>query len=144
MEVFHSAFDGIHRHIESRKKYLKQGAGLDKSLAWDYDIEGAGAERAFAKYINVYYSSPINTFKEPDVGEWQVRWTGHERGCLVVKEGDSEDEPFVLVRGRSPRYEIIGWMRGKDAKQYKYKKSVGGNPPAYFVPEADLTKFTSG
>jgi|SRR5215472_860036 len=107
-------------------------------------IESAGAERAVAKRLNLDWHAAINTFKQgvSDVGgAIEVRWRRDKPGKkrdLIVRDDDHDDRFYVLVRGAMPVYEMIGWIRGKDAKQARFRSNPGGHEEAWFVPEEQL------
>ena len=112
--------------------------------AWASDIEAAGAEVAFAKFINKEWIGDVNTFHAPDVdGGWQVRYTDNVKGKLIIRPIDKPkyNEKFVLVKGLMPEYEIIGYIVGLDAVKDKYCFDPNGKGKAYFVPDKDLIKF---
>lgn len=117
---------------------------LDKTSkfvhGWDVDIEAACAEMVVAKYFGIYWDGSVNTWKRPDVGSIQVRYTHYEDGSLIVRPPDSDDENFVLVTGKTPRYFIRGWIRGKDAKDSRFWRNKSGKivGAAWFVPQDAL------
>jgi hypothetical protein len=103
-------------------------------------IQSAGAEKAVAKRLNLDWHASINTFADgvADVGgaiEVRYRRLDYE---LKVRERDHDDRYFVLVRGALPDYEIIGWLKGKDAKRPEWWKDPGLHGPAFFVPDPYL------
>ena len=109
---------------------------------WQIDVDGAAAEMAFAKWMNVYYEPSVNTFKAPDVGVMQVRSTKHEHGKLIIRANDKKDEIVVLVINRMPTYTMAGWIRTNDAKQDKYLYDPNGKgAPAWMVPQVNLNKM---
>jgi hypothetical protein len=103
------------------------------------EIVGACGEKAFAAYLGQYFVPSVNTFHEiPDVGEVEVRSTTREDGCLIVRDNDHDDRPFVLAIVTPPMVELKGWMRGCDAKSDRYKRNPNGHREAWFVPQCDL------
>jgi hypothetical protein len=138
-------FVGMARYNESRKYSLNRSVrGYDASegVRIQNDIEGAGAEIAVAKSFNVYWHGSVNVFKDyPDVGRnTQVRQTKHKTGRLIITDRDPDDQLFVLVIGEMPTYDIIGFIKGADAKREEFIDAPAGRPPAYFVPQDKLTK----
>jgi len=106
------------------------------------DHQSAAAELAVAKYINRFWRMGVNTFKEPDVGaSIEVRWTPEPAGCLVVRPHDHDDRPYVLVRGLAPDFEIVGYVRGVEAKREEWRCDPGGRGVCYMVPSAALREL---
>ena len=77
-----------------------------------------------------------------DVGEFQVRHTHRENGCLIVHPADKDDAPFILVTGLLPNYVVHGSILGADAKNLEWWREGDGRP-AYFVPQSALTPIAS-
>lgn len=139
-EVLMAAAIGVNRHIESRRKGLKdfitiQGYGDNK---WDMDIEGAASEMAVAKHLGLYWDGAINSFKGGDVGRLQVRSARLHDYKLIVRNNDSDTDLFVLVTGSSPDYRIHGYLSGKMAKEAKWWHVPNKPPGAFFVPQDSL------
>ncbi len=128
----------VERCINSTFDGRKDNHGYDGSDSWDVNIEGACAELAVAKAINKYWPGGVNTFKAPDLEDIQVRWTPRKDGHLIVRKGDPDNDKFVLVIGKMPDYEVVGWIKGSDAKQERYLKNWGGRVPCYGVPQINL------
>ena len=130
---------GCARRIESMDSNRNQGFGYNTADAWRNDIEGACAELAYCKALDIYWPGSINTFKEPDCGKkTQVRWTHHINGSLIVRDKDPDDHYYVLVVGACPDYRVVGWIMGYDAKKNEYLRCPGEQSPAYFVPQNKL------
>lgn len=104
-------------------------------------INGAGGELAFAKALGIYWDAGVNTFKAPDVGGFQVRTRSKATYDLIVREGDSDMEVFVLVVGEMPDYRIVGGIRGARAKRDEWLRDHGGHGRAWFVPQSALKPF---
>lgn len=137
-EVYLGAMVGVLRMVAAIRDGKQHAYGSDPDDAWRCHIEGALGERAVAKATGRYYAGPIDTYRNGgDVGRWQVktRRPGYE---LLVRDADRDDDVFVLVVGRVPVYDVVGWTTGGAAKRPEYLKGHGGRPPAYFVPPADL------
>jgi hypothetical protein len=55
--------------------------------------------------------------------------------CLIVQHNDPDDWAYVLVCAHEhPRYCLIGWCYGHEAKRLKLSDPVGGRP-AHFVDQ---------
>lgn len=131
------------RRIQSKFKGERDSHGMRGVGAWDNDIEGAMCEMAMAKLMGVYFDPTVGTYKGADLGEKiQVRGTSYKGGKLIVRENDAEDEIFVLMVKAFPRFRLVGWMRGADARRDAWFED-GGNkrPKAWFVPQAELHPF---
>jgi hypothetical protein len=134
---------GRMRRYGSKEAGMQNQRGLDakEEELLALDIAGAGAEAAVGRLTNRYWHGSVNAAKhEPDVGhQIQVRWTHHERGRLIVLPRDPDDQYYFLVTGNPPLYNVIGWIRGQDAKREEWIDAPAGRPPAYFVPQSALT-----
>lgn len=117
----------------------KQNSHGFRGQGFDIHILGAAGELALAKALGIYWTGHINTFKQPDLGtNIQVRTRSSHTYDLIVRDGDADDELFVLVTGTLPAFHIWGWIRGGDAKQREYLKTYGSRPEAFFVPHDAL------
>lgn len=129
------------RQEESKKKGLKNNHGFNPSEEEDRqkNINGAAAELAVAKWLNIYFVGSVNTFKEiPDVGRFEIRHTELDNGSLIVRKPDPDDRRYILVTGKLPKLNIRGWLLGADAKKTQWCRDYGGRPPAWFVPQNGL------
>lgn len=112
---------------------------------WDRDVEATAAEMVVAKALGKYYEPTVNNLHGTDTCGLQVRHTRIPSGQLIVRDKDKDSDIFVLVTGESGRYEVRGWMEGREAKSEKYLRRPEQLPgiaargiPAYFVPQSDL------
>lgn len=144
-EVAIAAKVGIQRHIYALKSRNADAFGRGSDDGWTDHIEGAAGELAFAKSIGSYWRPSVNTYGSGgDVGRVQVRTRSKSHYDLIVRENDRDGDLFVLVRGRIPQFEIVGFIRGLDAKKQKYSRSYGCRPAAFFVPADSLIRdFTT-
>lgn len=119
-------------------------SGLDKNKHaarsdWATDIDGAAAEMAYAKSVGCFWCAGLNTFKAPDVGSIQVRSTAHRNGHLIVRRNDADDDTFVLVLTDAPIFDIIGSMKGVEAKADEFWREPRNNEAgAWWVPQDRL------
>jgi hypothetical protein len=138
-ELHMAAQIGTLRHIEALRKGLPDRYGFDGETGWTVHIEGAAGEIAVGKTLGIYWGGSVNTFKtEADVGKLEVRTRSKDYYELLIRDSDSSDSAYVLVTGKAPTYNVVGWIFGKDAKQPQWKKEYGGRPAAYFVPHDSL------
>jgi hypothetical protein len=108
---------------------------------WSEHIEGACAELALSKHLDIHWDGSVNTFKsQPDVGDYEVRVTSYSNGRLIVRPQDDDKSVYVLLIGVCPTYTIVGCISGLDAKQTKWLTAPDnkGRPEAYFVPRDAL------
>jgi hypothetical protein len=106
---------------------------------WDANIEGAAGEIAFAKATDRYwdaYVGPVSPHR-PDVGRYEVRTRSFADGLLTIKPGTADDVPFVLMRGRAPDFELVGWTPAGEGMRAGTRTYLGGSP-AIEVPLAIL------
>lgn len=137
-EVSRAALVGVSRNVEALRKGLQNARPTNES-EWHIHILGALGECAFAKAMGRYWSGSVNTFKHGgDVGLIQVRTRSKHHYDLIVRDGDCDDDLFVLVTGGPNEFEIHGCMRGKDAKRPEFKQNYGNYGNAYFVPKTKL------
>jgi hypothetical protein len=143
-EIFQGAAVGCMRMTKAIKRGNNTINDPDHNMLWQYHVEGALAEMAFAKAMNRYWSS--GDVHDVDVGHWEIRQTPKpkSKAKLVVRERDKQlgkmDKPFALVCGRYGEYEIAGWMMGHDCQVLgELKDPTGtGRPKAYFIPAENL------
>ena len=109
------------------------------------EVLAASAEMLVAKSLGVFYDSSVGTFHDqPDVGEWEVRATHLEDGCLILRDNDADDRKYVLVVGRSPGTRIAGWCTGAEGKQVWNERDPHGDRRAWFVKQRDLHEWRVG
>lgn len=105
---------------------------------WDQEIGAGCAEVAVAKHYDKYWKgAEFNGSAGTDVGKWQVRWTPHMDGKLLIYKEDKDDQIFILVVGKPPRPTIVGWLFAKDAKlEEHWRNDV--KCPCWWVPQDKL------
>lgn len=136
-ESYCAAMVGIFRNIAAIFKGRKSKFGGDNS--WQIHIEGSCGEMAVAKALGIYNPMTVNTFKDADLGSGiQVRTRSRHDYDLIIREGDADDEAFILVTGTFPEYRVHGWCWGRDGKKDIHKANHGGYNPAWFVPPSAL------
>ena len=137
-EVVHAVLTGARRHYESTRKGSQPAHGFTGD-SLSIHIDGAAAEMACAKALGLYWSAPVNTYKDADLGEdIQVRLRRETGRQLIVRPSDSDEHRYVHVTGTIPDFTVHGWIYGKDAKRDEWSQEYGGRPPAYFVPDEAL------
>lgn len=115
--------------------------GAAKHGGLDLHVSGARGERVVAKMLGRPWDGNLGNLKAADVGDVQVRTTTHKRGSLILHPKDGDDDLFYLVIDRSPHFDIIGSIRGRDGKQRRYwRDPTGRSRHAYFVPQAAFAR----
>lgn len=146
-EATEAAIMGVKRRMTNVFKELNDLSHHGPPIGgnwWSNDIEAAGAELAFAKFIGEDWVGAVNTFNAPDVGQdWQVRYTNIDYGCLILRRKDKVKlkQKFVLVTGSMPIYNIKGYIIGTDGIQERFLKNPNNGEPAWFIPQRELLKF---
>lgn len=137
-EMMWAAQGGCLRYIDAQLKRRQEN--FSHWDPWGRDILGCLAECAVAKYKNAYWT-PCHDRPHgvADLGtDKQVRSSPNPRSPLTIYKTDKSDHSFLLVITQPPKFTLVGWMHGKDAKQPQYWKDTNVNAPAFFVPQADL------
>jgi hypothetical protein len=139
LEMFNACTIGVARRISSIARGLNKNKHAEVSN-FQTDVEGAIAEACFAKQQNRYWGCGINTFKAPDVGDWQVRGTGHLDGHCIVRPNDRSGYriAFLTVPGDRFGAYLIGWIDTDEAKVDRYWRE---DKSGWWVPQAELTPF---
>lgn len=120
-----------------------RSANGDERDPWGNDVESCGAEYAVAKTLNRFWCTSIKkSLAEAlkDVGtDIQVRSTTNPgANHLIVYDTDNENDYFFFVRGRMPRFEIVGWIHGSEAKVEKFWAETPRGTMAFWIPESEL------
>lgn len=134
-EVLQAAMIGIRRRLAVLGS-TKTNKVNNAQFGWHTDIEAACAEMAVAKILGVYWAGSVNTWQGPDAGNFQVRHTAHDNGCLIYRKDDPDNDVYILVTGSAPLFCVRGWVRGADAQHPDYWHRDGY--PAWFVPQSAL------
>jgi hypothetical protein len=136
-EIFQAEVVGFRRQREAMKAGLKPNAGYkagDVDYMFHIHAIGALGEQVVAKHLNIFWSMGVNTFKDPDVGPFQVRTAQELTHRLIVRPTDNPKEKFIFVRGIEPDFQICGWIYGKDARvRGKWEDKLNNMDPAWFV-----------
>lgn len=109
--------------------------------------DGAGGELAFCRALGLKWPATVNTFTAvPDVSpNWEVRTLRKLPGVKVV-DTDPDDRLVAWVRGKLPRYEIMGYIIAGGAKQHgEWRKDPGKRKrPIWLVPENRMVPIDPG
>jgi len=143
-EIYIAAQVGIMRNVASCQRDLPpvgRSAEAHNDAQWSMDINGAHAELAVAKAYNVYWNPSVRIGKATDVGRVQVRSTSRANGRLIKRPNDSDDDIFLLVHCKRPKFQLIGWLYGREAKVERfYKPADQSGGEAWWVDADSLHK----
>jgi hypothetical protein len=126
---------GIWRQDQNVAAGLRNAYGLEAE-GYDAHIKGARAEAAVAKHLDRWWSPGERG--AADVGAYQVRYTSHTTGGLIIHPDDDDAAPFILVTGGPFRFVLVGWIWGGHAKRDNYWADPAGGRAAFFVPQVAL------
>ena len=127
---------GVLRQITNSWGKSKCGA---ISNPWAIHIEGAAAECAVSKALNLYWNIGGKSNKYAGaVGGHEVRYTHRDSGGLVVYAKNDPARKYILVTGTAPEYIIRGWISGHDAQRAEYWQT-SLKIPAHLVPQEALS-----
>lgn len=134
-QIYHAGQIGLKRNIRSMMRGLGHIPPLLEPLeAWINHIEGACAELAVAVWLRIPWAATVDTFRSGyDVGKYQVRWVTKRGYRLILSDKDDPGHVFILVEGRAPDYDIVGWLRAVDGLRSEFIEDHGRGP-AYYVP----------
>ena len=93
-----------------------------------------------SKALGIYWTGSVNQFQAGfDVLTYEVRTRTKPEYELPVRPIDDFAKTFVLVRRLGPAvYDVVGWIKGHDAKRNEWLHDYGGRPAAWFVPDQFL------
>lgn len=134
-----AAMVGLMRQIQNLFAGRDDADGASPESGWQYHLEGAAGEMAFAKWADKYWSGNLGNLKADDVGMMQVRTRSRHSYELIIKERDPDDRIFVLLTGLAPHFRLRGWIWGWEGKCKEWYGDICRNGrPNYFVPHAAL------
>ena len=113
----------------------------DKNLSFfDYVCQMAEsicAEIVVARYLGFKDFVPTLTFKDQaDVGsKFEVKWTKYANGAMIIGDSDRNTDIAILVTGKSPHYEIKGWLPVSIAKNKPWRRQ---DQPTFWVEQYNL------
>ena len=134
-----AAWCGTRRNILSLTQGDRPGYGCPPDKAWDFNIEGACGEMAAAVALGIEWVPTINTYQaRPDLGEGvEVKTTTANRR-LLIRPNMKDSRTVVLVVGRSPIFNVVGFINVQEAKRIGKIEAPANRPPAYFVTQQQL------
>ena len=130
---------GCRRFINAKFNNRQDYIGL--SNGWEDNIEGALAEVAFAKHMNLWFDPNLGKFGEPDVDDWHVRSTKYLNGKLCIHP-DERTGKYVLLTGKFNEWSVKGWIDAEQGRQEQFYMSLRDDRPVkcYWIPQNVLNK----
>lgn len=125
--------------IKGRADQHKYGFEGDNE---EIHIQGCWSEIAAAKALGLKWDNgPWRRFSY-DVGELQIRSTQLERGRLIIRPGDCDDDIFVFtpaIDQKTYTYELRGWIKASEGKRPIFYYDKNKRDPMFLVPEGYLS-----
>lgn len=118
-------------------------AGRSDEERLRHETLGCMAEAAVARHLGIPYDGSVNRFHDvPDVGPFEVRATDRRNGCLILRDNDHPDRPYVLAvgTGRDPIIELRGWLYGWEGRRGEWLRDPHGRRPCWMVPQSALRR----
>lgn len=139
-EARDSAYVGLTRHTESRRKGTEDGSNSEVGQRLSDDMLGAQAEYAFCKWRGCEWEAHVNTYHSvPDVAPFfEVRAIRNPGHSLIVRPNDAPDRLYVLLCGDGNAFYVRGWLGGAEARQDQWWRNPHNKKPAWFVPQSFL------
>lgn len=138
-----SAHMAVNRQVASERAGLQHTYGSTRDM--DREMASMHAELAFSIFTGEKWhqherdaTQRIENVHGPDVGGFQVRQAaGGKNRSLLVRSGDSGDDLFFLILGWHRLYEIVGWMRGDEAKVDRHVSAPDPTRPVIWMVPPD-------
>lgn len=128
---------GARRRIRSMREGRRERYAPELGDGWSRDVQGAAAEMAYAKAVDVYWGGDIDGFRRPDVGRYEVKHTEHENGHLTIPLDESPESVLALVTGVAPRFVIRGHALARDVMRPEFLRRFPERS-VYWVPQSAL------
>jgi hypothetical protein len=135
-EIMLAANAGVVRRVRAISANAQRTHGQPDNNRWEQDIEGCCAEVAVCKALGIYWTG-AERIRANDAGSFDVRYTPHPNGCLILHDEDP-DRRFVLVIGKYGVYRLAGWIDAVEGKVERFWGDKGHNRPAYWIPQDEL------
>ena len=116
-------------------------AGRSDAERLRHEHLGCLAEAAVAQRLGIPYDGSVNRFHDrPDVGAFEVRATDRRHGCLILRDNDHPDRPYVLAVGDGvrPVIELRGWLWGWEGRRSEWLRDPHNRRPCWMVPQSAL------
>lgn len=113
--------------------------GISQEKAEIVDMLGMLGEIAFRRLFgNLDFPNKAQFKAIPDALGCDIRTTSYEHGCLIIRDDDPEDRPYVLMIGRDKAFRCAGWRWGWERKHFHKRPSTNKRPPAWFIAQGAL------
>lgn len=100
---------------------------------------GMLGEIAFRRLFGDLEYPVMSRFKAvPDALGCEVRTTSYERGCLIMRDDDPEDRPYVLMVGSARTFRCAGWRWGWERRHFHKRPATKKRPSAWFISQGAL------
>jgi hypothetical protein len=144
----------IAKHLAKRRYENNRERGLvDRQMGPQSseatDLNGIGAEMAFAKIFNVYPDLGDTPGKEDGIWKkgstYDVKTTKYKNGRLlaVMNKSVEDCEFYILMIGEFPTYRLTGYASAKELLSGKYVDDLGhGNGHAMRQTELAFKEFS--
>lgn len=116
------------QEIDSKRRNLNDGSfqnSTEESL--ECCIESKGAEFAVQVWGGgtARVTRPNEFHDYPDVGQVNVRYVNDPEDGLMIMKRDQSKVPIILVTGKMPDFQLMGWFIPAYAKQFVYRINLG-------------------
>lgn len=145
-ELGQCCFQAAARMLVSRMYGRNQSRSVERSWFEHYknELVGVIAECAYCKWRNIYQSKDLDVFhtKTDTTDGVEIRSITSMDHCLIVRNDDPDERKYILVYvNRNAECQMIGWIRGIEAKKKQWERNPGGKRPSWFVPMQELNEF---
>jgi hypothetical protein len=142
-EALMASYVGCRRRVASLARGCQDRHGYDGKNAWQIDIEGALAELAVAKALDLHWGGTVNAWKRADLGRnYQIRTTVYPAGKLIVRALDAIDDVYILVVQINPlTFKVVGQINGLEARQTQWwTRPDPQRPGCWAIPQSALSE----
>jgi hypothetical protein len=139
-----ASVSAILRYTVNRASGVVDRKGGPQSC-WKTDLNGVGAEMAFAKYKNLYPDFSTNPrqggsdFTLINGDEVDIKCTQYKTGKLIVNKdkNTSKTKYYILVIGEVPAFEIVGYATADEVFKNENLKEIYGRE-CYQIEQCNL------
>jgi hypothetical protein len=143
-----AAMNGTQQRLENIINGVEDTEGC-KSNKFEAAVQGECSQRFVHQELRFItqaglYEVKYNTFKKyADIGKnIEVRWRESRPDYFLnIRDTDDKNKYYIFVRGYAPNFEIVGWIKGVDGMQERWRGDPGGCGPAYFIPDQFLNPW---
>lgn len=127
------------RRLNAIFGHVPAGVSFDGD-PWEADVEGACAEMAAYKAVGRYWlpRTDLTKAKGGDGGPWDVRRRSKQHYDHLIRVNDAEDRAHIMVAGCCPRFRVVGWIWGHEARRDEWWHNHGNREFAWWPPQEEL------